>query len=59
MDDKELGTTIKIYENISGANQPLRANRANSNLGHRINIQGAQREWKGGFELSIAEMTQL
>ena len=26
--------------NISGANQPLRANYANFNLGHQINIQG-------------------
>jgi hypothetical protein len=34
----------------TGANQPLRANCANFNLSHQINIQGeAQREWKGGF----------
>jgi len=26
--------------NISGSNQPFRANRANFNLGHQINIQG-------------------
>jgi hypothetical protein len=31
--------------NISGANQPLRANRANFNLGQRINIQGAWGDW--------------
>jgi len=36
--------------NISGANQPLRANRANFNLGHQINIQGdEQGKWEGGF----------
>jgi len=31
---------VKIIGNISGANQPLRANYENSNLCHRINIQG-------------------
>ena len=30
----------KEQGNISGANKSLRANRANFNLGHRINIQG-------------------
>ena len=36
--------------NISGANQPLCANHANFNMGHRINIQEeGRREWEGGF----------
>jgi len=36
--------------NILGANQPLRANRANFNLGHQINIQGdEQGKWEGEF----------
>ena len=30
---------IYIYGNISGANQPLRVNYGNLNLGHQINIQ--------------------
>ena len=34
--------------NISGANQPLRANYANFNLGRRINIQGEGRKGVGG-----------
>ena len=37
--------------NISGANQSLRANRVNFNLGHRINIQGEARgEWEGDLQ---------
>ena len=35
----KIGTPFKCG-NISGANQPIRANRANFNLGHWINIQG-------------------
>ena len=42
--------TVKKEENISDANQSLRANRTNSNLDYRISIQaGVQREWEGGF----------
>ena len=33
---------------ILGANQPLRANYGNFNLGHRINIQGEGRRGVGG-----------
>ena len=32
----------KIHGNVLGANQFLRANYENFNLGHRINIQGAR-----------------
>jgi len=34
--------------NISGANQSLRANNKNFNLGHQINIQGEGRREVGG-----------
>jgi len=37
----DVACGIFNFGNISGANQPLRANHANFNLGHRINIQGA------------------
>ena len=37
-----------IKGNISGANQPLRANRANFNLGHLIHIQGGCAGGVGG-----------
>ena len=32
---------VLLEQNISGANQPLRANYENFNLDHQINIQGA------------------
>ena len=38
----------KLKGNISGANQPLRANYENFNLGHQINIQGEGRREVGG-----------
>jgi len=39
-----------MKENISGANQSLRANHANFNQNHQINIQGeGHREWEGRF----------
>ena len=31
-----------LFGNVSGANQPLRANYGNSNLSHWINIQGVR-----------------
>ena len=38
-------------ENISCANQPLRANNENLNLGHQINIQGeGRRGWEGDLQ---------
>ena len=40
-----------IYGNVLGANQSLRANYENFNLGHQINIQGgAQGEWEGDLQ---------
>ena len=33
---------VLLEQNISGANQPLRANYENFNLDHQINIQGAR-----------------
>jgi len=42
--------THLLHGNILGANQSLRANYENFNLGHRINIQGEGcREVGGGF----------
>ena len=37
-----------LIGNISGANQPIRGNYANFDLGHRINIQGEGAEGGGG-----------
>jgi len=40
--------------NILGANQHLRANYENFNLGHQINIQGeGRRGWEAGPVLSL------
>ena len=36
---KLIANNYNYLGNISGANQPLRANRVNFNLSHRINIQ--------------------
>ena len=46
-----------IEGNISGANQPLRANCANFNLGRQINIQGGRVGVGGGICKSV--ITQL
>ena len=46
-----------LVGNISGANQPLRANYENFNLGHQINIQEEGRREVGG-EICESLITQ-
>ena len=48
---EKLGDTVfdaLKNRNISGANQPFRANYENFNLGHQINIQGERCRGMGG-----------
>ena len=46
-----------MFGNISGANQSFHANRANFNLGHRINIQGALD--KGTYQMQILSVQTI